>query len=329
MFEIKLKNNKSFPCDGATTILEAAKNSGVTLEHSCLSARCRSCMVKVIEGEVGENLVEELVLSKKEKEEGFILSCNTRPLSDLKLDIEDLGDVVLTEPRTLPCKIDCLELISQNVIKLTVRFAPNTNFNFLEGQYVNIIKGGIRRSYSIANSQTSDSKLEFFIKKYENGLMSNYLFEEAKLNDLLRLEGPLGTFFYRKSPFEKVIFLATGTGIAPVKALLEYLQINSNLVVKKNILVFCGGRYEKDIFWKPDFSLKNFKFIPVLSKGDDTWKGEKGYIQDVLLKRIKNLNNVQVYACGSNQMIESSKKALLKNGLPENQFYSDAFVSSN
>jgi len=327
MFEISLKNNKSFNCDDKTSILNAAKEAGILLEHSCLAARCRSCATKVIKG-TSTKVIEDAVLSEEDEKNGIILTCNALPTSNMLLDIEDLGDTDLQKSRTLPAKIDSITPITSTVIKVVLRLPPTSNFIFEAGQYVNIIKGAVKRSYSIANKYREGNIIEFYIKEYKNGVMSNYWFNEAKINDLLRIEGPLGTFFYRENESENIIFLATGTGIAPVKSILE--QLNGNTVLEdKRIWLFWGGRYKEDIFWNPEFINLNLKFTPVLSRSDENWEGEKGYVQDVVLKQKINLINAQVYACGSIDMIASAKRLCINNGLPEYQFYSDAFVSSN
>lgn len=327
MYQIVLKNDKVFECDENTTIFQAAKNAGIHLEHSCLTARCRSCVVKVQSGST-ENLEEELVLSDEEKKDNFILSCNAKPTSDLKLDIEDLGNVKIFDKKIVPAKINSIEKLTEDVIKVLLRLPPNANFNFNAGQYVNLIKGAINRSYSIASSPTNGSQLEFFIKKYENGLMSKYWFEEAKINDLLRVEGPLGSFFLRESNKKNIVFLATGTGVAPIKSILEDIALNNTqLIEEKNFWVFVGARYQNDLFW--NLKLKNVKFIETLSRPEENWKGEKGYVQDIVLKQNINLNDAQVYACGSNQMIQAAKKLLISNLLEENHFFSDAFVQTN
>jgi CDP-4-dehydro-6-deoxyglucose reductase len=329
MFEITLKNNKKFLCDKDTTIFQAAKNAGVFLEHSCLTARCRSCIVKIKEGETVNNQ-EELVLSETEKAENFVLSCNAKPVSNLGLDIEDLGNITLYDKKIVPAKINKIDLITEDVIKVVLRLPPTANFKFIAGQYVNLIKGSINRSYSIASSSSKNNELEFFIKKYENGLMSQYWFHEAKMNDLLRVEGPLGSFFLRESVKENIIFLATGTGVAPIKSILDELETTGGTELKnKKIWIFVGARFEKDLFWSP--KIENFKvnYIPTLSRSNDDWKGEKGYVQDIVLKQDINLKEAQVYACGSNHMIESARKVLIENSLEENQFYSDAFVQTN
>ena len=328
MFKIHLKNNKVFYCDNNTSIFESAKNQGITLEHSCLSGRCRSCLVKVISGST-INKQEELVLSDEDKKQNYVLSCIAKPLSDLKLDIEDLGGITLFEKKIIPSKINQIEKLTEDVIKVVLRLPPNSNFNYNSGQYINIIKGNLTRSYSIANSSNSRNQLEFFIKKYQNGLMSKYWFEEAKINDLLRIDGPIGTFFLRESKAKNIIFLATGTGVAPIKAILEGLEKAGKDYQNINLWVIVGARCKEDLFWEPNFDKLNIKYIPTLSRQKNDWEGEKGYVQDIVLKRQIDLKNTQVYACGSNEMIQSAKKLLFENSLGENNFFSDAFVSTN
>lgn len=328
MFKISLKNNKSFSCDSKSTIFEAAKQNNINLEHSCLSARCRSCIVKVVSGST-LNREDELVLTKADRNENFVLSCNAKPTTDLILDIEDLGEITLFEKKIIPSKISVIEKLTDDVIKLVLRLPPNSNFKFNSGQYVNIIKGSITRSYSIANSSDHKNQLEFFIKKYTNGLMSEYFFKEAKINDLLRLEGPIGTFFLRDSNYNNIVFLATGTGIAPIKSILEGLDKSHEQYQNKKMWIIVGARYQEDLFWKPNFKNLNVKYIPVLSRQDSDWNGATGYVQDIALKQHINLETTQVYACGSNDMINSAKELFFKNNLKESNFFSDAFVQTN
>ena len=328
MFKIKLKNNKTFTCDKDSTIFEAAKNNNINLEHSCLSSRCRSCIVKVVSGTTIDK-EKELVLTENDKNENFVLSCNAKPTSDLELDIEDLGDIIFFDKKIIPSKVSVFEKLTDDVIKVVLRLPPNSNFNFNSGQYVNIIKGNLTRSYSIANCSDHKNQLEFFIKKYTNGLMSEYFFNEAKINDLLRLEGPIGTFFLRDSSFKNIIFLATGTGVAPIKSILEGLDKSHEQYHNKNFWVIVGARYQEDLFWEPNLKNLNINYIPVLSRQKNDWNGAEGYVQDIVLKQQIDLENTQVYACGSNDMINSAKELFFKNKLKENNFFSDAFVQTN
>jgi CDP-4-dehydro-6-deoxyglucose reductase len=326
MFRINLKNDIHFSCSPEDVILDGAQKQSIVLDYSCKTGRCQSCKAKVLEGTSIANL-EETGLSAEEKSRGYILTCVRTPTSDLTLDIEDLSAYSLEKVKTIPSKIDFISKISSNVIELHLRIPPNASFPYLSGQYINIIKEDYKRSYSIANTSTA-TNLVFFIKNYGGGRFSNYLFNEAKINDLLRIEGPIGTFFYRKTNKKNIVFLATGTGIAPVKAILEQMDENDSEVIDKNIYLFFGGRTEEDLFWKPN--LKNIKvhFIPVLSRSNADWKGEKGYVQNVVLSKEIGLSDSVLYACGSEKMIKDSRELLVENGLSEEVFYSDAFISS-
>lgn len=155
------------------------------------------------------------------------------------------------------------------------------------------------------------------------------MFNEAKINDLLRIEGPLGTFFYRKTDKTNIIFLATGTVIAPIKSILENMEQNSEEMKGKNIYLFFGGRTQEDLFWEPQFKNIHVNFVPVLSRSENNWKGEKGHIQEVLISKEIDLLESVVYACGSVNMIKDAKEITINSGLPKELFYSDEFISSN
>ena len=329
MYQITLKNNKVFSCDENTTIFEAAKSNGIALEHSCLTARCRSCVVQIIKGKT-LNKEEELVLSEEERSNNFVLSCNAKPISNLSLDIEDLGEVILYEKKIVPAKIQKIETLTPDVIKVLLRLPPTANFKYNAGQYVNLIKGDLKRSYSVANACQEKASLAFYIKKYEKGLMSNYWFHEAKENDLLRMEGPLGSFFLRETHKKNIVFLATGTGVAPIKAILENIKANEAAFADKSFWLFFGARYQQDVFWEPaDLAVNNLKYIKVLSREPTNFEGFKGYVQEAVIYNNIHLADAQVYACGSNEMIQSAKKILTSKALPENYFFSDAFICTN
>ncbi|WP_426091857.1 FAD-binding oxidoreductase [Flavobacterium sp. DSR3-2] len=326
MFTIRLKNDTNFLCAPADTILIGAQKQNITLDYNCKTGRCQSCKAKLIRG-TSTGSIDEVGLSDQDKLNGYILTCVRKPTSDLTLDIEDLSKYALEQVRTLPSKVDKITIISDDVVELQLRIPPQSNFKYLSGQYINIIKGDYKRSYSIASSN-SNQNLVFFIKNYEGGKFSQYLFKEAKINDLLRIEGPIGTFFYRKTNKKNIVFLATGTGIAPVKAMLEQMDENHSELINKIIYLFFGGRAEEDLFWEPKFANIKVVFVPVLSRSDDKWNGAKGYVQDVVLSNDIDLTDSVFYACGSENMIKDSRELVINNGLSEDSFYSDAFISS-
>ena len=220
--------------------------------------------------------------------------------------------------------------MTPDVINVVLRLPPAANFAYNSGQYVNLIRSAIKRSYSVASAYQATASLEFFIKKYENGLMSQYWFEQAKENDLLLMEGPLGSFFLRETPKKNIILLATGTGIAPVRAILEQVAQQPEAYADKTFWLFFGARTLQDIFWEPtSIPLKKLHFTKTLSREIAIFEGFKGYVQEAAMHANIDLANAQVYACGSNDMILAAKDLFTQNQLPEKEFFSDAFICTN
>jgi CDP-4-dehydro-6-deoxyglucose reductase len=301
---------------------------GFALEYSCCSGRCGVCKVKVLHGDTLV-LRDEYSLTPCEKADGYILTCCRSAVTDIVLDVEDLGELGNIETKTLPCRIESLSHLTDDVIEVTLRTPPTSYLNYLPGQFIKVInKNGLRRSYSVANAPRCDGKLTLQIRKVTNGEMSRYWFDEAKTNDLLRLEGPFGTFCLRPSLVSQLVLLATGTGIAPIRAMLEHLAANPSANTYRKIHVYWGGRTEKDLFWEPKYPGLLLRFIPALSRSPEG-SYFKGYVQDAVLADGLALEDTVVYACGSETMIASARGKLIGAGLIAKNFHFDAFLSSN
>jgi len=273
--------------------------------------------------------VAETGLSAQELAAGWVLTCARAAETDVKLDVEDLGGIQLPQPKTLPCRIAELSRLAPDVLHVKLRLPPGATFSFIPGQYIDVIgPNGIRRSYSLANASFADKWLELHVRAVPGGAMSDYWFHHAKPNDLLRLNGPLGTFFLRESANLDVYFLATGTGMAPVKAMLESLQHVPPDQQPQSVTLLWGGRQPQDFYFNATAIPAKQRLVPVLSRPSEGWAGAKGYVQDVLLSMAPDLTRASVYACGSEAMIQRAKQALSNAGLPLSRFYSDAFVSS-
>ncbi len=316
---VTLSDGNVFTSMKEQSILASALQQNIVLEHSCKTGRCGVCKTTVISGNT-EIIQAETSLSEAEIAEGNILTCCRKASEDVSLDAEALNFLAGIETKTLPCRIDALNKLSDDVLQVTLRLPPNQLFNYLPGQYVDLIANGIRRSYSIANAPRDDHKLLLDIRYVPNGLMSEYLFHQAKFNDLLRLEGPKGTFCLREKN-KTPVFLATGTGIAPIKAMIQTLPTD------QQVTVYWGGRTEADIYWHdwPD----HVRLVAVLSRPSTAWMGRRGYVQNALCEDVGDLSAAVVYACGSDAMIQSAKNLLITTGLDAKDFYADAFVSSS
>lgn len=328
MHTVTLTGGTQFSSESGVSMLDSASRSKVTLPHSCKTGRCSSCKCRVLSG-VTQALQSEIGLTDGEKVDGWILSCVRSAESDVTLEIDDLSAWDIPSVKTLPCRIDSMQLLASDVLQIKLRLPPSSDFIFIPGQYIDVIgPKGMRRSYSVAGASSDSTILELHIREVTGGAMSQYWFNEAKPNDLLRLNGPLGTFFLREIVGHDLIFLATGTGIAPVKAILESMQRLPTQKHPLSVTVFWGGRQERDLYLNPiDFS-SSITYVPVQSQPLATWMGAIGYVQDVLLTSNLNLSRAAVYACGSDAMIQGARETLTAAGLTPSRFYSDAFVPS-
>lgn len=325
---VTLTMGRSFDIPVGCSILDAAAQSQVLLPYSCKTGRCSACKCKVVKGKtIAMN--PEVGLTEGEKAQGWILSCARTAVEDVLINVEDLLEVTLPAVKTLPCRISSLEYLAGDVLRVMLRLPPTTDFKYIAGQYIDVIgPNGVRRSYSLANSYAADNLLELHIRAVDGGVLSEYWFNHAKVNDLLRLYGPLGTFFVRDTANIDMIFLATGTGIAPIKALLEFVATLPQDKKPKSTTVFWGARVPQDLYLDINAIPGQHQFFPVLSRPPISWTGVRGYVQQAFLAKNPNMNNIAVYACGSDAMIKEAKVSLAAAGLPTNRFYSDAFVCS-
>ena len=331
MSNIRTTHGLAFEAQDGESILDAALRSGISLPYSCRTGRCSTCKCRVASGDT-RAMHGEIGLTPSELADGWVLSCVRTASSDVVLDVEDLGGVQLATPRTQPCRIVSLDRTAPDVLRVVLRLPPTVMLSYESGQYVNVIgPGGTRRSYSIANAPVPDRTIELHVREVAGGEMSAYWFGQSKVNDLLRLHGPLGTFFLRDVAGRDLVFLATGTGIAPVKAILESLAARPD-ALPRSIRLFWGARHRQDIYWQPpaDVGGVPLHFVPVLSREDTDWAGARGHVQDAFIAEVDraDLSDFRVYACGSDTMIHAALARLLEAGLSEHHFLSDAFVCS-
>jgi len=328
MPQITLTSGASFQAAVGTSLLDAAAQAHVSLPYSCKTGRCSTCKCKVLSGTTFA-LHPETGLTEQEKNDNWILGCVRSAETDVEIEVDDLGGVQLPAAKTWPSRISEITRLAPDVVKVLLRLPPTADFQFVPGQYVDVIgPNSIRRSYSLANASFADKVLELHIRAVEGGAMSDYWFNQAKQNDLLRLNGPLGTFFMRETAGMDLIFLATGTGIAPVKAMLESMAALAADQQPKSVTVLWGGRHAQDFYLNVGDIAGGHAYVPVRSRPDEAWSGAKGHVQDVLLATVADLSNAAVYACGSDAMIHDAQARLVAAGLSPKRFYSDAFVCS-
>jgi CDP-4-dehydro-6-deoxyglucose reductase len=314
-------------------LLDAGLEAGWNLPYSCRHGMCRSCRAKIISGTVDMADYLQDVLTPAMRAQNITLLCCASPCSDLVIEVPELS-LTTQKPKVVPCRVNAIERVTSDIVVVTLRLPQNENMRFAPGQYISILlNGGIRRAYSIASAPRSEGliNLELHIRHTPGGLFTDYLFNEMKLRSLLKFEGPMGTFYLREDSTKPILLLATGTGFAPIKSMVEYI---ANRNIKRSITFYWGGRslcdlYMLDVANKWMQELDNFKFIPVLSqpRPEDEWNGRTGYIQKAITEDISDLSKYQVYACGNPRMVDEAKIEFEKFGLLDSEFFADAFVT--
>jgi CDP-4-dehydro-6-deoxyglucose reductase, E3 len=320
------------------TVLQAALREGFPLPYGCRNGACGTCKGKIIQGTVDFGSHNEDTLTELEKRAGMALFCCASPLSDLVIECREIGAIKDIKVKTLPCRVNKLERVAPNVMVISLKLPTNERLQFLAGQYIDIfMKNGKRRSFSLANAPHDDELLQLHVRNYPGGTFAEHVFTHMKERDILRFEGPLGTFFLREDSDKPIIFVASGTGFAPVKSILEHIFYVRNLRgSERQMVLYWGNRTKADLYmadlagsWQEEHD--NFTFIPVLSEAlpTDNWNGRTGLVHQAVLQDFDDLAGYQVYACGAPAMVEAAHMDFTRlRRLPEDEFFSDAFTAS-
>jgi CDP-4-dehydro-6-deoxyglucose reductase len=316
------------------TVLAAALRQGIGLPYGCRNGACGACKGTLREGELQYGDYQERALHASEKSAGKALTCCTQPLTDIVFEIRELSGAKDLAIRTMPARVERIERPADDVAVLFLKLPTGERLQFLAGQYIDILlKSGKRRSFSMANAPHGDQLIELHIRKSPGGTFSNFVFEEMKERAILRFEGPLGTFYVRGESDKPMIFVAGGTGFAPIKSMIESFFHHGE---ERPMVLYWGARSLKDLYmpqlpiqWQRDHP--NFTFIPVLSDPlpGDAWQGRTGFVHQAVLDDFADLSGYQVYACGAPAMTDIARQTFVdERGLPEDEFYCDAFTPS-
>jgi CDP-4-dehydro-6-deoxyglucose reductase len=327
-----------FSAEPGETVLQAALREGFPLPYGCRNGACGTCKGKIIQGTVDFGSHNEETLTEMEKKAGMALFCCALPLSELVIECREIGEIKDIHVKTLPCRVHKLERVAPNVMVISLKLPANERLQFLAGQYIDVfMKNGKRRSFSLANAPHDDELLQLHVRNYLGGTFAEHVFTRMKERDILRFEGPLGTFFLREDSDKPIIFVASGTGFAPVKSILEHaFHVRDLRGGERQMVLYWGNRTKTDLYladlvgsWQQKYD--NFTFIPVLSEAlpTDNWSGRTSLVHQAVLEDFNDLAGYQVYACGSPAMVEAAHRDFTTlRRLPEDEFFSDAFTVS-
>ncbi len=316
------------------TLLDAAIHAGLMLPYSCRDGVCGACKGKVLSGSVNYGKHGPDTLTDAEKAEGLALFCCATPKEDLSIECRSVTRADDIPIKKLPCRIQEMTLAAPDVMILTLKLPASEKFAFRAGQYIDfLLPGNKRRSFSIANSPTDADTLEVHVRHVPGGMFTDQVFTTMKVRDILRFEGPLGSFFLREDSDAPIVLLAGGTGFAPIKGVIEYAIAQG---ITRPMVLYWGARdragvYQAELAEKWAMDHDWFKFVPVLSDmtPEDNWSGRTGLVHEAVMADLPDLSGHQVYACGAPIMIETAMTDFTQRcALPEEQFFADSFSYS-
>ncbi|MBC7502967.1 MAG: CDP-6-deoxy-delta-3,4-glucoseen reductase [Herminiimonas sp.] len=326
-------SGRQFTCDDNETVLAAAIRAGVGLPYGCKNGACGTCRGKLVTGNVTHGAHQERALSVADEEKGWTLLCCARPHADIVIEVREVGGVGEFPIKKLPSRVAKLEKLADDVMVMSLQLPASERLQYRAGQYIEfILKDNKRRSYSMANAPHLDERITLHIRHMLGGVFTDHVFNTMKERDILRFEGPLGTFFWREDSPKPMILLASGTGFAPIKAIIEQ-AIHKNTTRK--MVLYWGGRRPQDQYMQAlceewARTLPNFSYVPVISdaKPEDQWQGRSGFVHQAVMADLPDLSPYQVYACGAPIVVDSAQRDFIGTcGLPADEFFADAFTS--
>jgi CDP-4-dehydro-6-deoxyglucose reductase len=325
-----LGSGKRFEVAPGETVLEAARRAGLALPYSCLSGRCGSCKATIATGDWHYPRQPPDALSGEERAHRQALLCQAVPLGDLEIVAREVPSVADLPRRVLPLKVTEATRPAHDVMRLVLKPPRGERLRWLAGQYVDVLlSGGRRRAFSIANSPEDSDHVELHVRHVEGGGFTDYVFHELKVGAILRVEGPLGTFVAREDSERAMLFVAGGTGFAPIKAIIEHFL---HLGTTRPIHLYWGARAEADLYlpalpaqWSARHPALYYTSVLSDPAGDEALRHRRGFVHAAVLQDFPDLSEFDAYVSGPPAMIEVARRGFVHAGLPEDRLYYDSF----
>lgn len=326
-FNVKLSpSGHQFSVDENETILDAAVRHNIAMPYGCRSGFCGACMGQITDGTV------TYPNGRPEKLEGeadtACLVCQAVPTTDMELNVHEMASATEIEPRALSCKVVKVEQLSHDVVRILLQLPADQRLQFMAGQYLDfLLDDGRRRAFSIANAPHDDEFVELHIRHVDGGEFTDWVFTELKENAVLRIEAPFGAFTLQEENTRPLLFIAGGTGFAPIKGQIEQAF---EAEINRPMKLYWGVRAERDLYlpelpqaWASQHA--DFAYVPVLSEADSDWQGRGGWVHEAVLEDHPDLADYDIYMAGPPVMIKAAREAFVAKGVPEAQMFYDAF----
>lgn len=322
----------TFSVDQGETILDAALRQGFALNYSCRGGSCGACRGKLLDGQVSYK-DRPLCLSDEDEKDGVAVFCQAELSGDAVIEAREIGFVKELRIQKYPCRVASHKQLAHDVMQIFLKIPPTSRMAFFAGQYIDIIlKDGRRRSFSIANAPHDDEFIELHVRHVPGGVFTGYVFDRIQEKDLLRFEGPLGSFVMREESERPLIFVAGGTGFAPIKGLVEHLIAEGST---RPIHLYWGVRAKRDLYmdelaqsWADQHD--HISYTPVLSEAieEDSWQGATGFVHECVLAEHADLAPFDIYVSGPPALVRTAESDFAKHGMDVDHFYFDSFEFS-
>ena len=333
-FQISVQpSGRTFMVEPGEAMLSAGIRQSIGLPYGCKDGACGSCKCKKLEGTVVHGTHQSKALSDAEEANGFVLTCCGFPHSDVVLESRQVTEAGAFAIRKMPSRVMALERKSHDVMAIKLQLPASDPFVYHAGQYVEfLLRDGARRSYSMANAPHNGPAVELHIRHMPGGKFTDHVFGAMKEKEIQRIEGPFGSFYLREDSDKPMVLLASGTGFAPIKALIEHMQFQD---IQRPATLYWGGRRPEDLYMDDWVQAKlqempKLRYVPVISNAtpEDAWTGRTGFVHRAVLEDFPDLSGYQVYACGAPIVVDSARKDYSElAGLPEEEFYADSFIT--
>ena len=343
-FQITVQpSGRSFSAEADEFVLAAAIRQGIGMPYGCRDGACGSCKCKKLEGQVEHGPHQSKALNEMEEANGMMLACCAKPLSDLILESRQVTLSGAFAIKKMPARVLSLAKKAPDVMLVRIQLPASDTLQYHAGQFLEIIlRDGDRRSYSMANAPhtlgplppgTPSPGVEFHIRYMAGGKFTEHVFASMKDKEILRVEGPYGSFYLREESSKPIIFLASGTGFAPIKAVIEHMAHKG---IAREATLYWGGRRPMDLYledWVKQrlTEMPHLRYVPVISDAlpEDAWSGRTGFVHRAVLQDFPDLSKHQVYVCGAPIVVDSARADFIKlAGLPEEDFFADSFVTA-
>jgi CDP-4-dehydro-6-deoxyglucose reductase len=314
------------------SILQAALAVEFRFPHGCGNGQCGGCKARLLQGEIDYlNDYRPDLLSRREREQGMIVSCMASPRSEVCIEVQEAVDKPLIERRIYEAKLVEKNRLSEDVLQLVLTLPQEDQAMYYPGQYLSVLlDDGDRRAFSMASSPANRSGIELHIRHRPTGRLTPRLFNDIQVGDALRIEFPLGDFMLDDKSERPLLLIAGGTGFAPIKSMIESMS-DQLLEDRRQVHLFWGAENGSLLYmdasargWSEQYPC--FEYTPVISGADEHWFGERGLVHKAVVARYPDLSSFDIYLAGPQAMVAAAEKTFPAFGADPTRCFSDAFI---